>query len=52
MSLSQQATFLILHLKHLHFKVSMLLQVETIPNEFDNRRVYTEAFRNPTLEKI
>jgi hypothetical protein len=52
MSLSQQATFLILHLKHLHFKVSMLLQVETIPNKFDNHLVYTEAFQNPTLEEI
>lgn len=30
----------------------MLLQVETIPNKFDNHLVYTEAFQNPTLEQI
>jgi hypothetical protein len=30
----------------------MLLQVETIPNEFATRLAYTEAFRNPKLEEI
>jgi hypothetical protein len=39
-------------MKRLHFKVSMLLQVETIPNEFATRLAYTEAFRNPKLEEI
>jgi hypothetical protein len=50
MSLSQQATFLILHTS----QVAMLLQLptETIPNEFGTWKEYKESFRNSTLEEI
>ena len=52
MRLSEQVTFLILYLKHLHFKVAMFLRVEMIPDEFETWADYTKAFHNPTLVEI
>ena len=52
MRLSEQATFLILYLKHLHFKVAMFLRVEMIPDEFETRADYTKAFHNLTLVQM